>query len=177
MKRTVIIVGVVVGLGVGMFAPGASAAQPRAGLQALSGDMTPAEVQQLFDAFELVRAQEMLDLTDDQYPQFVAKLKGVQDVRREAQQQRMRILRDLQQLANQDGVDDAELQKSLDLLKALEGEIAEARTSAYDDLDSVLTVRQRARFRMFEQAMERRRLDLLMRARRSPSRRPSAQPR
>ena len=178
MKRTVIIVVVVViGLGVGVFAPGASAAQPRAGLQGLPGDMTPAEVQQLFDAFELVRAQEMLDLTDAQYPQFVAKLKGVQDVRREAQQQRMRMLRELQQLANQDGVDDAELQESLDSLKALEHATAEARTSAYDDLDSVLTVRQRARFRMFEQAMERRRLDLLMRARRSPSRRPGAQTR
>ena len=177
MKRTVIIVGIVIGLGVGVLVPTVSTAQRRDGLPVPSGDLTPAEVQQLFDAFELVRAQEMLDLTDEQYPQFVVKLKGLQDVRREAQQQRIRMLRNLQRLANQDGVDDAELQESLDSLKALERETAEVRASAYDDLDSVLNLHQQARFRMFEQAMERRRLDLLMRARRSQSRRPGPQPR
>ena len=87
------------------------------------------------------------------------------------------MLRNLQRLANQDGVDDAELQESLDSLKALERETAEVRASAYDDLDSVLNLHQQTWFRMFEQAMERRRLDLLMRALRSQSRSPSPQPR
>ena len=36
---------------------------------------------------------------------------------------------------------------------------------AYDALDEVLDVRQQARFRMFEEMIERRKLDLLMRAR------------
>ena len=177
MKRTVTIVGVVIGLGLGMLVPEVSVAQPRDGLPALAEDLTPAEVQQLFDAFELVRAQEMLELTDEQYPEFVVKLKGLQDVRREAQQQRMGMLRNLQRLANQDGMDDAELQESLDSLKALERETATARASAYDDLDSILSLHQQARFRMFEQAMERRRLDLLMRARRPQPRRLGPQPR
>ena len=86
MKCTVIIVGIAIGLGVGVLVPAASAAQPRDGLPARAGDLTPAEVQQLFDAFELVRAQEMLDLADEQYSQFVVKFKGLQDVRREVQQ-------------------------------------------------------------------------------------------
>jgi hypothetical protein len=36
---------------------------------------------------------------------------------------------------------------------------------AYDALDEVLDVPQQARFRMFEEMIERRKLDLLMRAR------------
>ena len=36
---------------------------------------------------------------------------------------------------------------------------------AYDALDEVLDARQQARFRMFEEAIERRKLDLLVRAR------------
>ncbi len=43
----------------------------------LAGDMTPAQVQRLFEAYELVQAEEMLDLTDEQYPQFVARLNAL----------------------------------------------------------------------------------------------------
>ena len=45
---------------------------------------------------------------------------------------------------------------------------------ALDGVDEILTVRQQARFRLFEDQMERRKLDLLMRARqnvRNPARR------
>jgi hypothetical protein len=36
---------------------------------------------------------------------------------------------------------------------------------AYDSLDEVLDVRQQARFRIFEENLERRKMDLLLRAR------------
>jgi hypothetical protein len=36
---------------------------------------------------------------------------------------------------------------------------------AYESLDEVLDVRQQARFRIFEEMIERRKMDLLMRAR------------
>ena len=153
------------------------AARQRDTLPGLSGDLTPTEVQQLFDAFELVRAQEMLDLSDEQYPQFVLKLKGLQDARRRGQPRRVRMLRELQQLANQDRSDDGELEKRLDELNVLDREAVEARAAAYEEIDDLLDLRQRVRFRMFEQAMERRRLDLLMRARRPQMRRPNPQPR
>jgi hypothetical protein len=45
----------------------------------------------------------------------------------------------------------------------------EIRT-AYDAIDRVLTLRQRARFRIFEEMMERRKLDLVSRARQQASR-------
>ena len=53
-------------------------------------------------------------------------------------------------------------------MKALQD--IDARTEAdirkaYEGVDSVLDVRQQARFRLFEEQMERRKLELLMRAR------------
>ena len=55
------------------------AAQGRGPLAGLSGgDFTPLEVQRLFDAYALVQAQEMLELSDAQYAQFLTELKALQ---------------------------------------------------------------------------------------------------
>ena len=150
-------------------------AQTRDSFAGLAGDMSPAEVQQLFDAFELVRAQEMLDLSDEQYPDFVVRLKRLQEVRRRGLRDRQRQLRELRLLSSQLDVDDAILEERLATLKALELETTEAQRSAIDDIDAILNVRQQVRFRMFQQTMERRRLELLIRARRQPLRRPRDQ--
>ena len=157
--------------------PTPAAGQPRGPLAELSDDLTPAGVQQLFDAFELVRAREMLDLSDEQYPRFVVKLQTLQQTRRETQMQRQRLFRELQQLANRPNTNDDELRERLEAFKAHDRESEAARTAAHDEIDTLLTVRQQVRFRMFEQAMERRRLDLLMRVRRPVQRRPGPQPR
>ena len=152
--------------------PLSAGAQQRDALPGFGNDMTPAEVQRLFEAYELVRAQEMLDLSDEQYPQFVVGLKALQDARREGQQGRQQRLRRLQQMANQPNADDATLSDRLADLKRHDAETAEAQGRAVEALDAILNPRQQVRFRMFEQTMERRRLELLMRARRPPSRRP-----
>ena len=124
-----------------------------------------------------MRAQEMLDLSDDQYPEFVVKLQELQRTRRETQTQRQRLFRELQQLANRPNTDDEELRTRLEALEVHDRESEEARAAAYDEIDTLLNVRQQVRFRVFEQAMERRRLDLLMRVRRPVQRRPGPQPR
>lgn len=142
-----------------------SAAQ-RDGFPPSRGDMSPEEVQQLFDAFELVRAEEMLDLTEEQYPEFVVRLKALQEGRRESQRQRQMMLRELRRLLNQNGADDDELEARLDALRTHERDAIEQRLADLAQIDSILDVRQRVRFRMFQQAMEQRRLELLMRARR-----------
>lgn len=146
-------------------------AQQRDSLQTLSGDMTPLEVQRLFEAFELVRAQEMLDLSEEQYPEFVARFKVLQDTRRGGQQERQRRLRELQRMSNQPGADESALAEQLLALASHDQEIAQRQRDAIAEIDTLLNVRQQVRFRMFEQAMERRRVDLLMRARRQPTRR------
>ena len=161
---------VIIALTLVCFAAGASA-QTDEGLARLSGDLTPASRQQLFDAFEFMRAQEMLDLTDEQYPQFVAMLKNLQEHRRRVQQQRQRLLRDLQRLSNRANPDESTLEERLAALDQLELDSQAGRQEALAALDGLLTVRQQVRFRIFEQAMERRRIELLFRARRNTSQR------
>ncbi len=141
------------------------AAQQRAQFP-LAENMTPAQVQRLFEAYELVQAEEMLGLTDEQYPQFVARLKALQDARRQSTQDRQRMLRQLQRLASQPGTDDARLEERLDVLRQHDRDAANALEQAYAGIDEVLNVRQRVRFRMFEQQMQRRRVEMLQRARR-----------
>jgi hypothetical protein len=125
------------------------------------------EIQRLYDAYALVQAQEALQLTDDHYVRFVARLKTLQEMRRRHIVARNRILQDLRRLttAQTPAADDAEVR---DRLKALRDEdergAAEVR-KAYEAVDELLDIRQQAKFRLFEEQMDRKRLDLLMRAR------------
>src|SRR5438093_947638 len=62
--------------------------------------VTPAEIQRMFDAAALVRAQDALKLDDDKYLQFLAKYKALQDVRRRLQIEHNRLIVELRRLAN-----------------------------------------------------------------------------
>ena len=126
-------------------------------------ELSPAEVQQLFDAFVLVQAQDALSLTDAQFAPFVSSLKRLQDVRRRNQQQRQ--LRTLQQMAARTDTSDRELETRLQALDDHRTRAAASVRAAYADVDAVLELRQRIRFRTFELRMERRQMELLMRAR------------
>ena len=140
------------------------AAEQNDSLPEVDSTLRPGEVQRLFDAFELVRAQEMLDLSNEQYPQFVVKLKALQDARRVNEQRRNRILRELRQLSNprQSNNNDEELAQKFEELILFDQQATETLVSTYREIDEVLDLRQRVRFRLFERTMERRRLDLLM---------------
>jgi hypothetical protein len=141
-----------------------SAQPPSAGQVLDQPGVTPAEIQRMFEAYALVQAQEQLKLSDDKYPQFLVKFKGLQDVRRRTQQDRNRLLQDLRRLANEGG-DDNQIRDRLKALQDLEARTRADVEKAYEGVDSVLDVRQQAKFRLFEEQMERRKLELLMRAR------------
>lgn len=131
-----------------------------------SQPLGPAEVQRLFDAYTLMQAQEALKLTDAQYGPFVTRMKALQDVRRKNQQARMQILRELARAANESGAqDEAMLRDRLKALHEQDVRTASDVQKAYAAVDEVLDVRQQARFRLFEENMERKKFDLLMRAR------------
>ena len=88
-----------------LFAPQV-AAQGRGPLAGLSGgDFTPLEIQRLFDAYALIQAQEMLELSNEQYGQFVTELKALQEIRRTNEQERQRFTQRLVRLSNQDPPD------------------------------------------------------------------------
>lgn len=130
-------------------------------------NMTPGEVQKLFDAYIVVEAQRALDLNDSQYPQFIAKLRTLQDTRRRNQQERMKVMMQLQRLTAPKAPppDNATLEGLLANLQEIESRAAAETRKAYNDLDQVLDIRQRARFRVLEEQVERRKIELLTRAR------------
>lgn len=148
--------------------PQPQAPAPPRPLAGLGDDMTPPEIQRLFDAYLIMEAQQALTLTDQQYPQFLARLRTLQDTRRRNQQQRLQLMNELQRLTNPRNVasaDEGMLRERLNALQELESRTAAEMRKAYNALDEILDVRQQARFRVFEEQIERRKIDLVMRAR------------
>jgi hypothetical protein len=131
------------------------------------------EVQRLYDAYALVRAQEALQLSDDQYGRFVTRLKNLQETQRRHQQARNQILQDLRRLTSpQTGAgDEAAIRERFTALRAEDERGAAELHKALDGVDEVLDVRQQARFRLFEERLEQRKLELLLRARQNARRR------
>lgn len=129
--------------------------------------VTPAEIQQMFDAYFLVQAQEALQLRDDQYPQFLTRLRALQAIRRRAENQRRQNVNQIRRMLQAaDGrVDENALKDRLKALHDLETSGAAEVRQARDSVDEVLDVRQQARFRVLEEEMERRQMELVMRTR------------
>jgi hypothetical protein len=137
---------------------------PDAGAAAADATVSPAEIQRLFDAYVVMQAQQALQLSDEQFPKFLARVKNLQEVRRRGQMQRGRMLQELRRLAQTPGQDDA-LRNQLKALNDLDARVGTEVRQALDGVDQTLDLRQQARFRLFEEQMERRKVDLLMRAR------------
>jgi len=135
--------------------------------------MNPAEVMRILDGYALVQAQEALQLSESQYGRFVTRLKNLQDVRRRNLQARHRILQDLRKLAGPQavGADENTLRQQVKALRDHEDRAATEIRTAYNALDEVLDARQQARFRLFEERLELRKMDLLMRARQGAAKR------
>ena len=133
-----------------------------------NGEMTPGEIQKLFDAYLVMEAQQALQLSDQQYPQFLSRLRTLQETRRKNQQERNQLMNQLQRLTNpraQPRGDESMIKERLTALQELQSRDAAEMRKAYNALDEVLDIRQQARFRVFEEQIERRKIELLMRAR------------
>jgi Spy/CpxP family protein refolding chaperone len=139
----------------------------RAGMRgaAGAGALTPAELERWLDSYILLQAQETLKLTDAQFPQFVQRLKALQETRRRNLQARRQMINSLGPLLKATPVDQAQVRERLKQLHDLNIRSAEELQRAYDGIDEVLDAAQQARFRLFEEAAERRKIELLMRAR------------
>ena len=128
--------------------------------------IAPAEIQRMLDGYELMQAQEMLQLGDEQFPRFLPKLRALQDARRRTQMQRVRVIQELRGMTqSRSTLDEARLKDSLKTLDDLDARSAVDIRQARAALDEVLDVYQQARFRLFEAMMEQRKLELVMRAR------------
>jgi hypothetical protein len=140
--------------------PASQAANPAGpgGPQVLS----PGELQRLFDAYVAMQAQEVLKLSDEQFPSFMMRLKTLQDMRRRNENQRRQLIGELAKLS-----DEPQIKDKLRALRDLDGKAVADLRRNYDAIDEVLDAKQQARFRVFEQQMERRKFDLMLRARNS----------
>ena len=130
--------------------------------------VSPGELVNMLDTYAIVRAQTELSLSDTQYPQFVTRLKRLQELRRRNNRQRNQILQDLRRLtgpARNTPTDESGLRERLKALRDHDERAAADMRRAYETLDEVLDVGQQARFRILEETIERRKLDLVMRAR------------
>lgn len=151
----------------GREARGRAAGPPARGALPAEAGVSPGEIQQMFDAYVLVQAQDVLQLKDDQYAQFVTRLRALQTVRRRGENQRMMIINQLRRILQAaDGqLDESMVRDRLKMLSDLEASVVAESKTAQDRLDEVLDLRQQARFRIFEQEMERRKVELVMRTR------------
>jgi hypothetical protein len=142
--------------------PRAGGAPPEAPIEQ---GVTPAEVQRMFDAYALMQAQEQLNIADDQFSAFLTRFKALQDVRRRTLNGRARVLMEMRRILNQAQPDEQMIRERLKTLQDINARRADEEKKAYDAIDQVLDLRQQARFRVFEEAMERRKLELVSRAR------------
>ena len=162
-----------------VIAAGAATAQtqrplPRGARPAGRGDQSgPADVQRLFDAYIVIRAQEALKLDDDQFAQFLPKLTALQQTRRRSEQAHNQLVAELGRLTGPNAqFDEGQVRDRLKDLQDLGGRAAAELRKAYDAIDLVLDVKRQARFRVFEVQMERRKLELVQQARRADAARP-----
>jgi DNA repair ATPase RecN len=126
----------------------------------------PAELASMLDAYAIVQAQTALQLNDDQFGQFVARLKRLQENRRRNTQARNRLLQQVRALVAP-GVtpDETALREKLKALRDHDEQAAETLRRDSAAVDEVLDPRQQALFELLEERLERLKLDLLMRAR------------
>lgn len=145
--------------------------QAQARAQAQAQDQVPppmalGEIQKLLDGYAIVQAQEYLGMTDAQFGSFLPKLTALQDMRRRNEQERMKLLQELRRLTNPRAqAQESDIRDRVRLLRELQSRSVSDVQRAYDSIDQSLDVRQQARFRLFEQEIEQRKLQLLMRTR------------
>ena len=158
----------VIACGVVLMATLAAAQPPGRNAQRPTDQMSPPQVHQLFDAMLVMQAQNALALDEETHGTFVTRLKALQDTRRRSQQERVKLIGELQRLTNLRGgtpPPDDELKSRLATLQELESRAAADLRRAYGAIDELLTPLQQARFRVLEEQIERRKLQLVGRAR------------
>ena len=130
----------------------------------------------MLDTYAIVQAQRELTIPDERYGMFAARLKKLQTVRRRNQRQRQQIIRELVRMVGPratEPADESTVRARLTALREHDDQAAVELRQAYDALDEILNTQQQARFRVFEEQIERRKLDLLVKARSRAQQKPT----
>ncbi|MEX2273518.1 MAG: hypothetical protein WD690_18765 [Vicinamibacterales bacterium] len=130
----------------------------------------PREIQAQFDAYVIGQAETVLRISEEQYPQFVRRVRALQTVRRTSRMQRNRMIGQLNQMLRAGTADETRLVEATRAIDEHERTRLAALEKAYAGIDEVLTPWQRARFRVLEDHLEQKKLEMLLRAQQGPRR-------
>src|SRR4051794_18774145 len=96
--------------------------------------VSPGEIQRLFDAYVVMQAQQELQLSDEQYPKFLAKVRALQAVRQRGLAERGRMIQGLRRLNESASLDEGAVKAQLKALTDLDVRTA---TDVRDALGSI----------------------------------------
>lgn len=130
-------------------------------LPALSENMTPQQLQSYIDAFAVVEAERQLQLSAEQYGQFVPRLQRLQNVRRRHVMERRRLLDELNGLLTTEPVKEEAINEKVRAIDELGARSSGELRKAYEEIDALLTPVQRGKLRIFDERLERRKIELL----------------
>jgi Spy/CpxP family protein refolding chaperone len=134
------------------------------GLPPARAGMAIPQLQALFDAHVLVQAQRILGLSDEQYQRFFMRMNRLQEVRRQHIRRRNQLLNELRRKWRPE-TNEAELVALTKQIDDAEATFDNDQRTARRAIDEVLTPRQVAQFRFFEEDMERQKIEYITRAR------------
>ena len=154
-------------------AAGRQAAARPAGTNASAPPTRPSEMRKMLDSYALMQAQEQLKISSEKFPAFMAQYQNLQELRRTSTQEHLQLLQQLRTESGDAKAADAQLKVKLKGLHDFEETSHADVRKAYDAIDRILDVRQQARFRVFEQQMNQRMLQLAARARQAGAKPPT----
>lgn len=124
------------------------------------------ELHGMLDAYVISKLQEALRLSDEQYARVIVAQKKLDEQRRDYHRDRRELLQRLRQALAADKPSEAELSSLLERLEALRSEFEARQKAAHAALDALLTVEQRARYRLFMVEIEGRMQEMMREVRR-----------
>jgi hypothetical protein len=126
------------------------------------------ELEGMMEAYVLSKLQDSLGLSDEQFGRMVVAQKKLSDMRRAYRRERGDILRQMRKALDREQAGADELSPLLARLDELQQGFLEQEKARYRDIDGILDVRQRARYRILEAEIGRR-LQQLIRDARDPA--------
>ena len=129
------------------------------------------DVEGMIDAYVISKLQDSLDLSDEQFAEMVVAQKHLQTIRHEYRRERSGLLREMRQVLRRDDVSDEELKSLLENLDKVALAFRKNEKLRYGEIDDILNVRQRLRYRVLESELHRRLEEMMRQTRRNVSER------
>ena len=114
------------------------------------------DVEGLMEAYVISKLHDSLDLTDEQFAKMVSAQKKLSESRKNYRRERNKTLQQMRQILQSSDSGEARLESLLDELDELQTSFESQQRTDYKSIDAILDTRQRARYRILEQEIQRR---------------------